>query len=141
MNSKAMHPLLLIGLIGVFTIGSSFVIDIYRAFYGNDTVYWTHRMVKMPLAKTSGDVQVFIAGKSLQEHADHGTLIAINARGGHSPVAADDITVRLNNWHKIKAGLLTKMVWTGFALGINLTLLATGAVLTLSGKKISLPAP
>jgi len=128
MKPVSINPLLLIGLIGFFTVGSSFFVDIYRAFYGEKDIYWTHQEMKLPVEKTGNDFQLFIAEKLLQNHLSDKTIYAIDKNGTQYPVVVEDITVRLNNWNKVKATILAKATFTGVFFGIALTLLITGLV-------------
>jgi hypothetical protein len=38
---------LLIGLIGVFTIGSTLFTHVYRAFWGEEGIWWTGRRISL----------------------------------------------------------------------------------------------
>jgi len=134
MKPKSINPLLLIGLIGFFTIGSSFFVDIYRAFYSDKDIYWTHHEMKLSIEKTKNDFQLLIAGKRLQNHLLDKTIYAVDKNGIHYPVVAKDIAVRLNNWNKVKSKILTKVIFTGFSFGITLTLLIIGLVQTFVQK-------
>ena len=51
-------------------------------------------------------------------------------RAGGKPyqVAPDDVTVRLNNWHKIQASLFHSAIPSAFLLGASITCLAVGLV-------------
>ncbi|HOX84541.1 MAG TPA: hypothetical protein PKW76_06270 [bacterium] len=135
MNTKSINPLLLIGLIGFFTIGSSFVVDLYRAFGGEKDIYWTHQQMKLPLQETQNDFQLYIADKLLQDHLSEKTLFALDGDGTQFDLVEQDIAVRVNNWHRVKSAVLTKAVFTGFAFGASFTLLITGWVQTCMQKK------
>ena len=128
MKPKCINPLFLIGLIGFFSLGSSFFVDIYRAFYGEKDLYWTHQEMKLPIENTKNDFQILIAGKLLQNHLSDKTIYAVDKDGTQYPVVAEDINVRLNNWNKVKSTILTKAIFTGLAFGITLTLLIIGLV-------------
>lgn len=134
MNIKSISPLLFVGLFGFFTIGSSFFVDIYGAFYGNKDIYWTYQSMKLPLEETKNDFEVYVSGKLLQKHLTENTIFAIDNNGMQYPVAPKDVSVRLNNWNKVKSRILTKAILTGFTLGIALTLLITGTIQTFSQK-------
>jgi hypothetical protein len=136
MNIKSINPLLFIGLVGFFTIGSSFFVDIYQAFYGEKDIYWTHQSMKLPIEKTNNDFQMFVGGKLLQNHLSEKTLFAADENRTQYPVVSKDITVRLNNWNKVKTTILTKATFTGFAFGITLTLLIIGLIQTFTKKNI-----
>lgn len=123
---KNQNPLFLIGLIGSFTIGSIFFVDIYNAFFGDENIYWTHQSMKLSIDETENDFQVFISGKKLKNHLDDKTLYAVDQSGAQYIVVKDDVTARLNNWNKTKSEILTKAVFTGFASGIALTLVIIG---------------
>ena len=128
MKKKSINPLLLVGMIGVLTIGSSLAADLMQVFYGEQGIYWTHKDMLLPLEKTGDDFQVLIGGKPLQDHLDERTFFAADGELVPYPVASRDVTVRVNNWPSVKTRIFTKTTFTGFAFGVNLTLLITGLV-------------
>jgi hypothetical protein len=128
MRNKRINAMLGIGLTGVFIFGSSFFVDLYRAFWGNETIWWTAQTQRLPVEATRGSVELYINGKLLQKHLADGTLLVVDANGTPSPVATDAVGVRLNNWDKVKAGILTSTTMTGFGFGVAVTLLVIGAV-------------
>ncbi|MCI5190105.1 MAG: hypothetical protein D3905_10020 [Candidatus Electrothrix sp. AS4_5] len=125
---KYINPLLLIGMIGVFTTGSSLTADLMQVFYGEHNIYWTHKDSPLPLEKTGNDLQVFIGEKRLQDHLNGKTFFAADGELVPYPVLAKDVTVRVNNWPSVKAQILNKTIFTSFAFGVNLTLLIVGLV-------------
>ncbi|MCI5148494.1 MAG: hypothetical protein D3916_03700 [Candidatus Electrothrix sp. MAN1_4] len=127
---KSINPLLFIGLIGVVTIGSNLYADLMLLFYGDHDIYWTHKDMPLPLEKTSNRFKVFIGEKTLQDHLDGKTFFAADGELIPYPVLAKDVTVRVNNWPTVKAQILTKTIFTGFAFGVNLTLMIVGLVQT-----------
>ena len=137
MNSKFTNQFLMIGLLGLFTIGVSYFIDMYSAFYGDKDIYWTHEKMKLPIEKTENDFQLYISDKPLQKYLYEKTLYVIDESGTKYSVAAKDISVRLNNWNKIKSTILTKTTFTGFAFGITLAFLIMGLVQVYNQKRKS----
>ncbi|XOF34515.1 MAG: hypothetical protein ACL93V_04270 [Candidatus Electrothrix sp. YB6] len=98
-------------------------------------MYWTHKDKPLPLEKTGEHFQIFIGGKPLQDHLDGQTFFAADAELVPYPVVSQDVTVRVNNWHKVKARTLTKTTITGFVFGVNLTLMIVGLVQTCLQRK------
>jgi hypothetical protein len=135
MNMKKINPLLFIGFIGIFTIGSHFFVNIYTAFFDNKDIYWTHQSYKLPIENTETSFQVFISGKRLQKHLDEHTLLAVDPTGNRYPVVSKDVTARINNWYQVQSKRLAMAVLTGFAFGITLTLFVTGLIQTLVRRK------
>ena len=136
MISKRGHELLWIGITGMLIFGSSFAMNIYRAFWGDHTQWWTHQSMRVPIEKTTDNFEVYIGGKLLQKHLMEKTLFSTDNTGKQYPVVAQDITARLNNWAKIKASLLTMTTMSGFGLGVATTLFAMGLVqAVVRGKK------
>ncbi len=132
---RFINPLLFIGMIGVVTIGSSLYADLMQVFYGEQGIYWTHKDMPLPLEKTGENFQVFIGGKPLQDHLDEKTFFAADGELVPYPVASRDVTVRVNNWPSVKTRILTKTTLTGFAFGVNLTLMIVGLVQTCLQRK------
>ena len=110
----------LIGFIGLFTIGSNFTIQMFRAFGQNQNIYWTNNSIKLPFSATKNEIELFINGKSLQKHLADGTLFALEADGKYYRIVPKDITARINNWHKVKSTILVYSVMTMAALGFFL---------------------
>ncbi|MCI5208760.1 MAG: hypothetical protein D3910_08190 [Candidatus Electrothrix sp. ATG2] len=135
MKNKFINPLLLIGMIGVFTAGSSLVADLMQVFYGEQGIYWTHKDTPLPLEKTENDFQLLIGGKRLKDHLGGKTFFAADDELVPYPVVAQDVTVRVNNWPSVKARILTKTTFTGFAFGVNLTLMIVGLVQVILQRK------
>lgn len=117
-----------IGLSGVFIFGSSFFVDLYRAFWGNETIWWTTQTQRLPIEQTRNSVELYINNTLLQKHLADGTLLVVDANGTPSPVVTGAVGVRLNNWDKVKTGILTNTTLTGFGFGVAVTLLVIGAV-------------
>ena len=65
MRQTKINPLLLIGVIGVFTVGTPFAINMYRAFGGNQDIYWTARTMPLTIDKTKNSFELFINKKCL----------------------------------------------------------------------------
>ena len=60
----------------------------------------------------------------------------MDEEGVTHPLVAKDITVRLNNWNKRKAELLTHTTVSGFLFGVAVALLAIGLIQSFTrGKK------
>lgn len=128
MSLKRINPYLWIGLIGLFTIGTSYLIDIYKVFWGRDEIYWTPGSMKLPVEMTTDEFQLFIDEKPLQNHITDRTLYYMDREGVQYTVTENSIGIQLNNWKNEKANILTKAAFTGVAFGVVLTLLVLGLV-------------
>lgn len=91
--------------------------------------------MKLPIENTQNNFQIFISEKTLQKHLSNNTLYSIDKNGTKYPVTSKDISVRINNWDKIKCQKLIIAVIMGVAFGATLTLLILGLVQTFSKKK------
>jgi len=128
MLNKRINPILWIGLTGTLIIGTAFFADVYQAFWGDYTMWWTHQSRRLPLEKTKDNFELYIHGKLLQRHLSEKTLFSVDNEGKQYPVVSEDITVRLNNWDKVKSSILTNMTMSGFGFGACITLLLVGLV-------------
>jgi hypothetical protein len=124
-----------VGLVGTITIGNSLYADLMQVFYGEQGSYWTHKDQPLSLKETGDDFQVLIGGEPLQEHLDGKTFFAADGELVPYPVVTTDVTVRVNNWPDVKARILTKTTFTGFAFGVNVTLMLVGLVQTCLQRK------
>lgn len=128
MTNRQINSLLWIGLTGTIIIGTSFFIDLYRVFWGDRTIWWTHQAMRLSVEQTKDNFELYIAGRLLQKHLSNGTLLAIYKNGKQYPIVAKDVTVRLNNWDKTKAIILGHTTMSGFGFGVALTLLVIGLI-------------
>ncbi len=122
------NPLLWIGLTATLFIGPSFAVDMSRILWGNHDVWWTNSDMRLPLAQTRGEVEIYLAGKGLERHLADGSLRSVEANGRQRRITTSDVGVRLNNWNRVKASLLMRTTLTGIALGAALAMLAMGLV-------------
>lgn len=128
MLNKRINTILWIGLAGMMIIGTAFFADVYRAFWGDHTMWWTHQSMQLPLEKTKDNFELYIRGKLLQRHLSEKTLFSVDSEGKQYPVVSEVITVRLNNWDKVKSSILTNTTISGFGFGVCITLLLVGLV-------------
>jgi len=135
MIKKQINTLLWIGLIGTLIVGTSFITDIYRAFWGDRSIWWTHQAMRLPLEETRDNLEIYIGGETLRKHLSDRTLFSVDKNGKQYPIVSKDITVRLNNWDKTKASILTNTTISGFAFGVAITLLMMGLIQVFQYRK------
>ncbi len=126
MKQTRLNALMLIGMIGVLVIGSIVIVQLYRAFGADQDIWWTASTMPLKIDETKDTFELFINGKSIQDHLADGTLL-IN-RDGNAPISSSDITIRLNNWYKIKSSILAYSLLSCFMFGACLTMLITGLI-------------
>lgn len=135
--NKRINPLLLIGLIGTLTIGTSLIANLYHAFWGAHDIWWTPEAMSLPIEETRNHFALSIGRKSLQKHLSEGTLFAVDNNGEQYPIVSKDVTIRLNNWDNVKASILKNAIISSFVLGVAVTLLITGLIQVLVQNKKS----
>jgi hypothetical protein len=91
----------------------------------------------LPLNETKQEIELYIKGELLQKRLERGTLIAVRKEGQSSPLVANDVNVRLNNWNKIKASKLNNITVSSLLLGVSLTLLVMGLIQYFRKEKIN----
>ena len=74
MPKKSFNPVLLAGLLGVFTVGTSFIVSVCNVSFGDRDIWWTHRGMRVTMEETRNEFELFIAGKPLKKHLASGTL-------------------------------------------------------------------
>jgi hypothetical protein len=120
------NALLIIGIIGTAVFGSHFGVQYGRAVWGNQDIWWTPMSLALSLDETDQDFRLFISGDSLQELLAQGSLTALDSDSQPYQLVPEDVQVRLNNWHKVKADFLHSAVFSGILLGVSLTCLILG---------------
>ena len=137
MNKPRINPLVFIGLIGILTIGTNFAVQLYRAFWGNQDIWWTARTMQLPIQDSRDKFKLFINGKPLQKHLANGSLFALDNNGERYRVVSKDITIRLNNWNKVKSSILANAIISGVAFGVIITVLVIGLIQVFAQKRKS----
>jgi hypothetical protein len=132
---RKLNPWLIIGIIGVSVFGSQFGIHYGRAVWGRSDIWWTPKSMALPFNDTRRQFEIFLNDELLQNHLERGSLSATDLKGQPYHVVSDDITVRLNNWHKIKASRLHSAVFMALLLGISLMSLIVGMTQFFAGNK------
>jgi len=128
MMNKRVNELLWIGLTGIFIIGINFTVDIYQVFWGDHNIWWTNQTMRLSFDKSNDNFEIYIGGKILQNHLNEKTIFSRDNNGNLYPIVFNDITVRLNNWDKIKSSILMNTTITGFGLGVVITLFVIGLI-------------
>ncbi len=131
-----LNPLLFMGIIGMFTIGANFAMQLYRGFYGNQDIWWTAKTMRLGIEDSEGSFELFIGGKLLQKHLADGSLFAVDSNGEQHRVVAKDLAVRLNNWHKVRCSILANGIVSGIAFGVVVTVLVVGVVQVCGRKRL-----
>ncbi len=132
MRKTKLNALLIIGIIGIFTCGSNFAVQIYRAFGGNQDIWWTAKTMPLTIDETKESFELSINGKTIQKHLSEGTLLALNDNGNQKPVVSGDISVRLNNWNKVRASILNNALFSSVLFGASITMLIMGLIQVLN---------
>jgi len=136
MMNKRINALLWIGIVGTLLIGTSLFTDVYRAFWGDHTIWWTHQSMRIPLEETKDNVELYVGGEPLRKHLSDGALFSLDKNGKQYPVVSKDVTVRLNNWEKVRASILKRTTMSGFAFGVVMTLLVIGLIQIFQQRKV-----
>lgn len=133
---KKMNALLMVGMIGVLTIGVNFGVQLKRAFGGDPGIWWTAKTMPLSIEETKDAFELFIDDKFLQKHLADGTLMIARGGGDLDHLVSSDIAVRLNNWHRIRSSILAQALPSCFLFGVSLTMLTMGLYQVLARKKI-----
>ncbi len=126
MALRPLNTLQWIGLLGTFTLGTSYATDLTRALAGPRDIWWTPATLAQPLEAGREVFELRVAGEPLARHLASGSLRRLGPDGQSHPVTAADVSLRLNHWEQTRAGLLAQTAWTGPLLGACLTLLGVG---------------
>ena len=133
--NKYLNPLVNTGLTALIITGSTLFVDVYRAYWGDESIWWTPLHLALPLEKTRDQLEIYLGDTLLQQALTQHQLFAVDPDGQQYPVVADDIQVRLNNWYEVKANLLSRVVFLGAPFGAALALFLVGLGQTFSKTK------
>ncbi len=131
---RPINAALLIGLIGIFTIGSSLSVSLYRVFWGDDDIYWTPQSMSLPYKESSDYFQIYIGDELFSNYLAKGYLTGLDDEGNQFKIVEDDISFRLNNWNKTQAVILKTSVLTAFLFGISVSCFIIGILKVFKNK-------
>ncbi len=135
MKTRRINVYLFVGMIGLFTTGPALFTQMYRAFWGQQNIWWTHSNMKLRLEETGNDFALYISGRLLQKHLAEGTLSGVDQNGAQYRVVSKDVGVRLNNWERVKATILATAGFAAFTFGMSVAFLIVGLVQRAKEKK------
>lgn len=134
MKNRRLNALVFIGIMGVITWGSIFAVYAIRTFASDQNIYWTAQSMPLRLQETRDSFELFIYGDFLENHLSRGALTIQNLEGSRT-VLLEDVSVRLNNWHRVKSSFLTHALWSGLLFSACATLLLVGVLQSLFPRK------
>jgi hypothetical protein len=120
------NALLWMGLTGSLIFGTTFFENVYRAFWADQTIWWTPQSMRLPIEETKNDFEIYIAGTPLNKHLSERTLTALDKNGKPYPVVSKDITIRRNNWDRTQSSILANTTFIGLVFGASLTMMLIG---------------
>jgi len=125
----AVFRYLSLGLPALFLLTSS--VRIYSFLHQRPDIWWTPRGGMVPLAQSHDRVAVYVAGAELDDVVAAGRL-RLQRDQGTSAIAPNDVTMRFNNWDRVRAQQLPTMLMYGTTAGAAAALLLVGLILTLA---------
>jgi hypothetical protein len=93
-----------------------------RDLFQRADIWWTPAAMAPSLAEAGDRVQIFAQGKPLGTLLDQQQLW-LNEQSGSTALTAKDVTLRFNNWDRVRARRAPLDMLYGFALGGALVLL------------------
>jgi hypothetical protein len=81
-------------------------------------IWWTPKVLGLPLADTSDRVEVYVRDVALQEHVRAGRVQLLTDTGA-TPVTESDMRLRFNNWDRIRAQRIPSLLTAGMGLGAS----------------------
>lgn len=125
------HYLALV-LPAAFLLTSS--VRLYSFFHQRPDIWWTPRGGQVPLAESHDRVAVFVGGAELDDLVAAGRL-RLQRASGASAVTPSDVSMRFNNWDRVRAQQIPALLIFGVTAGAAAALLLAGLILTLSERR------
>src|SRR6267378_2574876 len=103
-------------------------LEIYRELSRPSDIWWTPLPLASSLAESRDRVEIYARGKPLGALLEAGQL-RVADQAGSTALGANEITVRFNNWDRVRAERVPMLLLYAGAFGVGLALLfviATG---------------
>lgn len=123
---RQFNPLLLMGFLGTVVMGGSFLLGVYKVYWGSQDIWWTHQDMRFSLEATQGAFEVYLRGEPLQQLLREGRVVAVDRDGQQRVLHVEDVQARLNNWERVRGSILAGTTFTGFLAGMALAVLVIG---------------
>ena len=115
--------LLIIGSIFLFSSG----LNLVRLWGQRPDIWWTPPDMAVALAASGDRVKIYVRGEPLEEALSGGHL-QLATDSGVAPLAPADVTLRFNNYDRVRAGRLPGVLSASVGVGAALVLLVIGMV-------------
>jgi hypothetical protein len=112
----------------VFLLTSS--ARLYSFFHERPDIWWTPRGSQVPLAESHDRLAIYVAGTELDDLVASGRL-RLQRGSVASPVTPSDVSMRFNNWDRVRAQQIPAILIFGITAGVAAALLLVGLILTL----------
>jgi hypothetical protein len=107
---------------------------IYAELSRRSDIWWTPRPLAISLADSRDRVEIYVRAEPLGDLVDAHQLW-ISEQGRSSPLGAQEITLRFNNWDRIRAARLPLLLVYAATFGAGLAML----ILIAAGRLVYRP--
>ena len=104
------------------------VVALYSELSKRSDIWWTPPALAASLTESQDRVQVYVRGKPLDALLNEGKLRITEETGSH-PLGASEISLRFNNWDRVRVARLPMLLFYAAACGAGALLvliIATG---------------
>ena len=116
----------------VFLLTSS--ARLYSFFHQRPDIWWTPRGSQVPLAESHDRVAVYVGGTELDDLVAAGQL-RIQRGVVASGVSPSDISMRFNNWDRVRAQQTPMVLILTLTAGAAAAVLLVGLIMTLTKRR------
>lgn len=106
-------------------------VRIYTFFHQRPDIWWTPRGLKVPLAESHDRVALYVGAAELDDLVAAGRL-RLQRDQAPSPVTLNDVSMRFNNWDRVRAQQIPALLISGGTAGAAAALLLVGIILTMT---------
>lgn len=89
-------------------------------------IWWTPKQLALSLGEAEGRVRIYLRDEPIEDRLEKGCLYVVNEEGNRQKVGRDDVRLRLNNWDRRRASLLTSAIIETSAATAGFMLLVFG---------------
>ena len=126
MKKRKVNAFLILGII-MLAVSISYLLEVMLQ---PDNIWWTPASMELTLDETKDRVEVYVDGRIIQDVVKDQHLWV--AKGQKiQPVKVEDVGIRLNNWSRVRAQQVPRVIYLSVIFALGVVFLIAGVLMAM----------